>query len=40
MPQMIELDDISAVTLNAEYDYPDYTRKENRYQAVFNIVYY
>ena len=40
MLRMTELDDISAISVNAEYDYPDYTRKENRFQAVFNIVYY
>lgn len=40
MPGMIAQDNISAVTLNSEYDYPDLTTKENRYQAVYNIVYY
>lgn len=40
MLRMSERPDVSAVSVNAEYNYPDYTRKENRYQAVFNIVYY
>lgn len=40
MPGIVENGNISACTLNAEYDFPDYTTKENRYQAVFNIVYF
>ena len=40
MLRMTERPDVSAVSVNSEYNHPDYQRKENRYQAVFNIVYY
>ena len=36
----VELDSISSVTLNSDYNFADTTRKRNRYQAVFNITHY
>lgn len=38
--QMIELDEISAVRLNSDYNYTDTSLKAYRYQAVFDIYYY
>ncbi len=35
-----ELDDVSEVNLNSDYNYSDTTRKRHRYQAVFNITHY
>ena len=40
MLSAIELDSISEVTLNSDYNFPDLTRKRRRYQAVFNITPY
>ena len=40
MEEMIRLPDISKCKLNSDYPYPDTTTKEERYQAVFDIVYY
>ena len=37
---IIELDDICRCSLNTDYNYPDVGRKKQRYQAVFDIVYY
>lgn len=36
----VELDSVSSVTLNSDYNFADTTRKKNRYQAVFNITHY
>lgn len=36
----MELDDISNVTLNSDYNYTDTTTKKYRYQAVFDVVHY
>lgn len=36
----IELDNIVSISLNSDYNFTDTQRKEHRYQAVFNIVYY
>lgn len=36
----IALDQVSDVTLNSDYNFPDLTRKRRRYQAVFNITHY
>ena len=36
---MIELSEISAVKLNADYNYTDIQSKKYRYQAVFDIYY-
>lgn len=36
----VELDSISDVKLNSDYNFADTTRKRNRYQAVFNITHY
>ena len=36
----VELDTVSSVSLNSDYNFPDTTRKKNRYQAVFNITHY
>ncbi|MDT2848762.1 hypothetical protein P7H60_06270 [Vagococcus carniphilus] len=38
--QMIELDQISNISLNSDYEFTDTTTKEYRYQAVFDINYY
>ena len=38
--QLIELNDISSVELNGDYNYTDTTTKRYRYQAVFDIVHY
>ena len=38
--QLIELNDISSVKLNGDYNYTDTTTKRYRYQAVFDIVHY
>lgn len=37
---MIELDEISNVQLNSDYNFTDTTTKEYRYQAVFDINHY
>ena len=37
---IIELDDICRCSLNTDYKYTDVGRKKQRYQAVFDIVYY
>lgn len=36
----VDLDSVSSVTLNSDYNFTDTTRKLNRYQAVFNITHY
>ena len=36
----IELDEISSVYVNSEYNFTDTETKEYRYQALFDIVYY
>lgn len=36
----VELDTVSSVSLNSDYNFTDTTRKRNRYQAVFNITHY
>ena len=40
MEQMIELDDITKVQLNSDYEYTKQSTKQPRYQAVFDITYY
>lgn len=35
-----ELDSVSAVKLNSDYNFTDTTRKRNRYQAVLNVTHY
>lgn len=37
---IIELDCITKCELNSDYNYPDTTNKRNRYQAIFDLVYY
>lgn len=37
---MIELGEISGVSLNSDYNFTDTTTKEYRYQAVFDIKHY
>lgn len=37
---MVELDGISKVKLNSDYNFTDTTTKEYRYQAVFDINHY
>ena len=37
---MIELDEISKIKLNSDYNYTDTTTKEYRYQAVFDMNHY
>lgn len=38
--QLIEIDEISNVRLNSDYNFTDTTTKEYRYQAVFDINHY
>lgn len=38
--QMIELNEISRVALNSDYNFTDTTTKQYRYQAVFDINHY
>ena len=40
LKNLIELENVSASDLNAEYDYTDTTTNRYRYQAVFDIIYY
>ena len=40
MPGLIELDEVTRVELNQNYNYTDTTTKEYRYQAVFDISHY
>ena len=37
---LIELDDISGISLNSDYNYTDTETKSYRYQAVFDINHY
>lgn len=37
---LIELNDISGVNLNSDYNFTDTTRKGYRYQAIFDINHY
>lgn len=39
MDRIIEQRDISKSKLNSDYDYTDTTKKEYRYQAVYELVY-
>lgn len=39
MDNMIYEEDIAKSELNTDYPYPDTTRKEFRYQAVYDLVY-
>src|SRR5690625_1082414 len=38
--KMVELDEIRGITLNSDYYFPDTTKKQYRYQAVYEIRYY
>ena len=40
MYDLIELDEITSLHLNSDYDYTDTTTKKYRYQAVFDIGYF
>lgn len=40
MERMIELDGVTAVKLNSDYEYTKESTKQPRYQAVFDIYYY
>lgn len=40
MKKIIELDDISRCSLNSDYPYSDTSRKQYRYQAVFDITHF
>ena len=40
MDNIVMLDSIGGVSLNAEYNYTDEDTKKPRYQAVFDVVYY
>lgn len=40
MKRIIELYEVSRCSLNSDYPYSDTTRKEYRYQAVFDITYF
>ena len=40
MEGITALPDVSACTLNSDYNFTDTTKKAYRYQAVFNVVYF
>lgn len=40
MKDIIILDSISKATLNSNYNYPDTTKKQHRYQAVYDLVFF
>lgn len=40
MDALIELDGVSRSHLNSDYEYTDPTKKQHRYQAVYDITYY
>lgn len=40
MEIITELDEISSVNLNSDYNYTDTARKKYRYQAVYDLVYF
>lgn len=40
MEEIVALDVITHCELNSSYNYPDTTRKHQRYQAVFDVVHY
>jgi hypothetical protein len=40
MMGLVEVSEVTKVTLNSNYNYTDTTTKEYRYQAVFDIVHY
>jgi len=37
---LIQLEEVSGVELNSDYNYTDTTTKRYRYQAVFSVTYY
>lgn len=37
---LVELNEIISVRLNSDYNFPDLTTKQHRYQAVFDITHY
>lgn len=40
MLDAVQLDSVSSVSLNSDYNFTDTTRKRERYQAVFDITHY
>lgn len=40
MESILELDEISSVQLNSDYNYTEPARKQYRYQAVFDVTHY
>lgn len=40
MEEIVSLDEVTRCELNSSYNYPDTTRKHQRYQAVFDVVHY
>lgn len=40
MESILELDEISSVQLNSDYNFTELARKQYRYQAVFDITHY
>lgn len=40
MEQSVELDEICRAELNSDYNYTDTTKKEYRYQAVYDVTHY
>lgn len=40
MKNIIELNEIRGITLNSDYNFTDTTKKQYRYQAVYDIRYY
>ena len=40
MNKIVELDEISSVELNSDYNFTDKSRKKYRYQAVYELTHY
>lgn len=40
MDRLVEVDSVSAVSLNSDYNFTDEESKRYRYQAVFDLVHY
>lgn len=40
MEGIIVLDEISRSELNSDYNFPDTSKKQNRYQAIYDLVYF
>lgn len=40
MKQIVELDNVSSSKLNSDYNFTDTTKKQYRYQAVYDLVFF